>query len=127
MQIEASLRSQEPISGIYYELEDQENVWKLTTSIYVTGKFATEWKNATLPGWYDRIGPEIFMSRHLVSVFFLLFFLSNNKLRTKLISKKSSFIKNLEDGMLVQIREKRFAGFSQVNLKFRVKNNSVFR
>lgn len=98
MQIEASLRSQEPISGIYYELEDQENVWKLTTSVYVAGKFATEWKNATLPGWYDRIGPEIFMSRHLVTAYFTFTFSKANS-RTKPINKKYSFIKNLEDGM----------------------------
>ena len=118
VQIEASLRSQEPISGIYYELEDQEDVWKLTTSVYLNGKFVTEWKNATLPGWYDRIGPEIFMSRHLVRLAHQLN--QQGRIRTKPINRSCSFTKSPVDGMSVQIRAKRSAGYFRVF--FHVKN-----
>merc|ERR1712048_444824 len=50
------------ISGAYLSID--ENVYQRVKSVYMKGKFHTEFKEETLPGWYDEVEKDVFLKRN---------------------------------------------------------------
>ena len=53
------------ISGAYLAID--ENVYHRVKSVYMKGKFHTEFKEETLPGWYDEVEKDVFLKRNQVN------------------------------------------------------------
>ena len=53
------------ISGAY--MKENDGVYKHVKSLHLNGKFQTEFKQASLPGWYDQINPKQYVKRDEVS------------------------------------------------------------
>ena len=53
------------ISGAY--MKENNGVYKHVKSLHLNGKFQTEFKQASLPGWYDQINPKQYVKRDEVS------------------------------------------------------------
>ena len=52
------------ISGAY--LATEENVYRRVKSVHMKGKFHTDFKEETLPGWYDQIQEDVYLKRNQV-------------------------------------------------------------
>ena len=60
------------ISGAY--MKENDGVYKHVKSLHLNGKFQTEFKQASLPGWYDQINPKQYVKRDEVSQNSFIFF-----------------------------------------------------
>ena len=54
------------ISGAY--LATEENVYRRVKSVHMKGKFHTDFKEETLPGWYDQIQEDVYLKRNQVKL-----------------------------------------------------------
>ena len=54
------------ISGAYRLIPGYQEVYVLVKSIYLTGKFQTEFKQENLVGWYDQLHETEFVKRDQV-------------------------------------------------------------
>ena len=52
------------ISGSYIKEKDIADAYRRVKSVYLDGKFQTEFKKDNLIGWYDQISPFVFVKRH---------------------------------------------------------------
>lgn len=52
------------ISGAY--LAAAENIYRRVKSVYMKGKFHTDFKEESLPGWYDQIETDVYLKRNQV-------------------------------------------------------------
>jgi len=57
------------ISGAY--MKENDGVYKHVKSLHLNGKFQTEFKQASLPGWYDQINPKQYVKRDEEENFFI--------------------------------------------------------
>ena len=64
------------ISGAY--MKENDGVYKHVKSLHLNGKFQTEFKQASLPGWYDQINPKQYVKRDEVSQDSFIFFCSGS-------------------------------------------------
>ena len=53
------------ISGAY--MKESDGVYKHVKSLHLNGKFQTEFKQTSLPGWYDQVTPKQYVKRDEVS------------------------------------------------------------
>ena len=68
------------ISGAY--LAAAENIYRRVKSVYMKGKFHTDFKEETLPGWYDQIETDVYLKRNQVissAICFILYFFEGGK------------------------------------------------
>ena len=54
------------ISGAY--MKESDGVYKHVKSLHLNGKFQTEFKQTSLPGWYDQVTPKQYVKRDEVSI-----------------------------------------------------------
>ena len=59
-------RNELQINGCYQKLAGHENVWEMKKSVYLSGKFQTDWKQTSLTGWYDQISENVYLRREKV-------------------------------------------------------------
>ena len=64
---ELSTRTAVQLNGAYKKLPGL-NAWELVKSVYLNGKFQTQWKQEALVGWYDEVTENTFLRRKLVSL-----------------------------------------------------------
>lgn len=64
---ELSTRSTLQLNGAYKKLPGLD-AWELVKSVYLSGKFQTQWKQEALVGWYDEVAENTFLRRQLVSL-----------------------------------------------------------
>ena len=53
------------ISGAY--MKENDGVYKHVKSLHLNGKFQTDFKQNSLPGWYDQINTKQYVKRDEVS------------------------------------------------------------
>ena len=75
------------ISGAY--LATEENVYRRVKSVHMKGKFHTDFKEETLPGWYDQIQDDVYLKRNQVISCFLNKFLENGNFYKQTLGGKN--------------------------------------